>query len=85
MTEADLRLLPTLVRFDQAYYSLFKCNRNRLADMPNLANYVDRLLKVRGIAETVKPRDYVAGYYSIEKCNPSMVIPKGTPLTYRLA
>ena len=36
ITEADWRLFPTLVRFDVAYFSLFKCNRNRIADYPNL-------------------------------------------------
>ncbi len=56
ITEADWRLFPTLVRFDVAYFSLFKCNRNRIADFPNLQNYVRELYAVPGIAETVKPR-----------------------------
>jgi putative glutathione S-transferase len=43
ITEADWRLFPTLVRFDVAYFSLFKCNRNRIADFPNLLNYVREL------------------------------------------
>ncbi len=36
-TEADLRLFPTLVRFDTVYYVLFKCNMRRLADYHNLS------------------------------------------------
>ena len=63
ITEADWRLFPTLVRFDVAYFSLFKCNRNRIADFPNLLNYVRELYAVPGIAATVKPRYYVMGYY----------------------
>ena len=80
ITEADWRLLPTLLRFDVAYFSLFKCNRQRVADYPNLSNYMRELYGVPGVAATVKPRYYVIGYYSIKKLNPTGIIPKGTPL-----
>ena len=83
LTEADWRLFPTLVRFDVAYFSLFKCNRNRIADYPNLRNYVRDLYAVPGIAETVKPRYYVLGYYSIKRLNPTGIIPKGTPVDFQ--
>ena len=83
ITEADWRLFPTLVRFDVAYFSLFKCNRNRIADYPNLLNYMRELYQVPGIAETVKPRYYVMGYYSITRVNPTGIIPKGTPVDFR--
>jgi putative glutathione S-transferase len=83
ITEADWRLFPTLVRFDVAYFSLFKCNRNRIADFPNLQNYMRELYAVPGVAETVKPRYYVMGYYSITRVNPTGVIPKGTPVDFR--
>jgi glutathionyl-hydroquinone reductase len=83
ITEADWRLFPTLVRFDVAYFSLFKCNRNRIADFPNLLNYVRELYAVPGVAETVKPRFYVRGYYSILRVNPTGIIPKGTPVDFR--
>jgi glutathionyl-hydroquinone reductase len=80
ITEADWRLFPTLVRFDVAYFSLFKCNRQRIADYPNLSNYMRELYQVPGIAATVTPRYYVINYYSIAKVNPTMIIPKGTPV-----
>jgi putative glutathione S-transferase len=83
ITEADWRLFPTLVRFDVAYFSLFKCNRNRIADYPNLLNYMRELYAVPGVADTVKPRYYVMGYYSIRRVNPTGIIPKGTPVDYR--
>jgi glutathionyl-hydroquinone reductase len=83
VTEADWRLFPTLVRFDVAYFSLFKCNRNRIADYPNLSNYMRELYQVPGIADTVKPRYYVINYYSIGRVNPTGIIPKGTPVDYR--
>jgi putative glutathione S-transferase len=82
ITEADWRLFPTLVRFDVAYFSVFRCNRQRIADYPNLSRYLRELLAVPGIAATVKPRYYVIGYWSIKKANPSGIIPKGTPAPY---
>jgi len=82
ITEADWRLFPTLVRFDVAYNSLFKCNRQRIADYPNLLNYMRELYQVPGIAATVKARHYVMGYWSIARVNPTGIIPKGTPVDY---
>ena len=80
ITEADWRLFPTLVRFDVAYFSIFKCNRQRIADYQNLSNYMRELYQVPGVAGTVTPRYYVINYYSIPKVNPTMIIPKGTPV-----
>jgi glutathionyl-hydroquinone reductase len=82
ITEADWRLFPTLVRFDVAYFSLFRCNRQRIADYPNLSNYMRELYQLPGIAETVKPRYYVINYWSIARLNPLGIIPKGTPVDF---
>jgi len=81
-TEADWRLFPTLVRFDVAYFSIFRCNRQRIADYPNLSRYLRELYRMPGIAATVKPRYYVIGYWSVKKVNPSGIIPKGAPAPY---
>ena len=81
-TEADWRLFPTLVRFDVAYFSIFRCNRQRIADYPNLSRYLRELYRMPGIAATVKPRYYVIGYWSVRKVNPSGIIPKGAPAPY---
>lgn len=81
-TEADWRLFPTLVRFDVAYFPLFRCNRQRIADYPSLSRYLKDLYALPGIAATVKPRYYVIGYWSIRKVNPSGIIPKGAPAPY---
>ena len=81
-TEADWRLFPTLVRFDPAYFSVFRCNKKRIADYPNLSRYLGELYRVPGIAATVKPRHYVINYYAIRKVNPLGIIPKGTPVDY---
>ena len=64
------------MRFDVAYFSLFKCNRQRIADYPNLSNYMRELYRVPGVAATVKPRYYVINYYSIAKLNPTQNHPK---------
>jgi putative glutathione S-transferase len=82
LTEADWRLFPTLVRFDVAYFSIFKCNRQRIADYPNLSNYMRELYAVPGVAATVKPRYYVLGYWSIAKLNPTGIVPKGAPVNF---
>jgi glutathionyl-hydroquinone reductase len=82
LTEADWRLFPTLARFDVAYNSLFKCNKKRIADYPNLLNYMRELYQVPGVAATVKPRHYVINYWSIARLNPTGIIPKGTPVDY---
>jgi len=81
-TEADWRLFPTLVRFDVAYFSVFRCNRQRIADFPNLSRYLGELYRFPGVAATVKPRYYVIGYWSVNKVNPSGIIPKGAPAPY---
>jgi putative glutathione S-transferase len=82
LTEADWRLLPTLVRFDVAYFPLFKCNRQRIADYHNLSNYMRELCQYPGVMATIKPRQYIANYYSITRLNPSGIVPKGTPVDY---
>jgi putative glutathione S-transferase len=82
ITEADWRLFPTLVRFDVAYFSLFKCNKQRIADYPNLLNYTRELYQIPGVAATVKPRYYVINYWSIKRVNPTGIIPKGAPVDF---
>ena len=80
-TEADWRLFTTLVRFDVAYFSLFKCNRQQLRDFPNLWGYTRDLYSYPGVAQTVKPRLYVQNYYSLW-VNANGIIPKGVPVDF---
>ncbi|MCE2572793.1 glutathione S-transferase family protein [Motilimonas eburnea] len=77
LTESDLRLFVTLIRFDLAYYGLFKCNRNMIKDMPVLHNYMLRVLAIKGIAGTVNIDHIKQGYYSIKALNPNGIVPKG--------
>jgi len=85
LSEADWRLFTTLLRFDAVYHGHFKCNRNRIADMPNLWGYLRELYQYPGIAETVDfdqiKQHY---YYSHAKINPTRIVPKGPPLDFHL-
>jgi glutathionyl-hydroquinone reductase len=82
-TEADLRLFPTLVRFDAVYYSHFKCNLRRIADYHNLSNYLRDIYQMTGIAETVDVAAIKLGYYGgMRNLNPSGIIPLGPELDF---
>jgi glutathionyl-hydroquinone reductase len=77
-TEADLRLFPTLVRFDAVYYGHFKCNLRRLADYHHLSNYLREIYQLPGIAATVDLARIKAGYYQgMRHINPSGIVPVG--------
>ena len=81
MTEADIRLFTTLVRFDAVYFGHFKCNQRRIADYPNLSNYVRDMYQVPEIRETVNFEHIKSHYYhSHETVNPTRIIPKGPEL-----
>jgi len=81
ITEADWRLFTTLVRFDAVYVGHFKCNRNRIADFPNLSGYLRDLYQVPGVAETVSFDHIKQHYYrSHTTINPSGVVPAGPRL-----
>ncbi len=77
LTEADIRLFVTLIRFDAAYHGLFKTNLRRIADYPRLQAYMERILRLPGVAETVNLSHIKAGYYSIKALNPSGIVPAG--------
>ncbi|HHP0512632.1 glutathione S-transferase family protein [Vibrio harveyi] len=81
LTEADWRLFVTLIRFDAVYVGHFKCNKQRIADYPNLQNYLKELYQTPGIDEVTNffhiKRHY---YFSHTMINPSQIIPAGPEL-----
>lgn len=78
VTEADLRLFPTLARFDVAYHYAFKCNIRKLSDYPNLWDYARAFYALPGVGETVRPDIYKQGYFSpSELRNPLGIVPMG--------
>ena len=77
-TEADWRLFPTLVRFDMVYVGHFKCNVRRIADYPNLSNYLRDLFQTPGIAQTINFSHIKQHYYQSQlQVNPAGIVPKG--------
>ena len=78
LTEVDIRLFTTLVRFDAVYHGHFKCNRQKLSEMPVLWAYARDVFQTPGIGETVDFDHIKRHYYAThEKINPTRVVPAG--------
>lgn len=78
LTEADVRLFTTLARFDAVYHGHFKCNRNKLVEMPALWGYARDLFQTPGFGETIDFDQIKTHYYVVHTdINPTQVVPKG--------
>lgn len=78
MTEADIRLFTTLVRFDEVYHGHFKCNQRRIVDYPNLWGFTREMFQLPGVAATVNMEHIKRHYYeSHQTINPTGVVPVG--------
>jgi putative glutathione S-transferase len=78
ITQADIRLWTTLVRFDAVYHNHFKCNRNKLIEMPALWGYARDLFQTPGFGDTIDFNNIKAHYYGVHTgLNPNRIIPKG--------
>ena len=83
VTEADWRLFTTLIRFDAVYVGHFKCNWRRIADYPNLSNYLRELYQAPGVAATVHMDHIKSHYYgSHRQINPTGIVPVGPELDF---
>ncbi len=83
LTEADWRLFTTLLRFDPVYVGHFKCNLRRIADYPQLSNYLRDLYQFPGIAATVDMVHIKRHYYwSHPTINPTRIVPQGPAIDY---
>jgi putative glutathione S-transferase len=81
ITEADVRLFPTLVRFDAVYHGHFKCNRQKLSEMPALWAYTRDLFQTPGFGDTIDFDQIKEHYYVVHRTiNPTGIIPAG-PVT----
>lgn len=84
ITESDIFLYSTLVRFDITYYSMFKANRNKLQDFPNLWNYAKDLYQTKGFGSTTEPesikRAFNLGTMG-ERLNSNGIIPAGPDMS----
>ena len=78
ITEADVRLFTTLARFDAVYHGHFKCNRNKLTEMPVLWAYARDLYQTPGFGENTDFDQIKAHYYRVHTdINPSRIVPQG--------
>ena len=78
LTEADIRLFVTLLRFDEVYAVYFKCNKKRIVDYPNLLNFTRDLYQTPGIKETVNMTHIRTHYYTSHPIwNNFAIIPVG--------
>ena len=78
ITEADVRLFTTLARFDTVYHGHFKCNRQKLSEMPVLWAYARDLFQTPGFGDTIDFPQIKEHYYVVHAdINPTQIIPKG--------
>jgi len=78
LTDSDLRLFATAIRFDAVYFHHFKCNLRMLRDYPSIQAHTKRIFGIPGVADTVDFAQYKRHYYtSHESINPHRVIPVG--------
>lgn len=84
LTEADVRVFTTAVRFDVVYYGHFKCNVRHLWDYPNLWGWLRDIFQMPGVAETVDFDSIKRHYYFSHKfVNPSGIVPAGPSIDLR--
>ncbi len=82
ITEADVRLFTTLARFDPVYHNHFKCNRNKLAEMPVLWAYARDLFQTPGFGDTTDFVHIKRHYYEVHRdINPTGIVPLGPDLS----
>ena len=83
LTEADIRLFPTLIRFDPVYVGHFKCNIRRIIDYPNLWRFTREFYRMPGVQRTINMQHIKQHYYkSHPTINPTGVVPLGPVLQY---
>jgi putative glutathione S-transferase len=86
LTEADVRLFTTLIRFDAVYHTHFKCNRRLIAQFPSLHRLMARVVRLPGVIETVDMEHIRFHYfYAHRHINPTGIIPQGPDVLRQLA
>jgi glutathionyl-hydroquinone reductase len=86
LTEADIRLFTTLVRFDAVYHGHFKCNIRRIVDYPALWRFTRDVYNLKGVAETVNLHHIRHHYYeSHTSINPSGIVPAGPAIDFSIS
>nr|XP_054755121.1 glutathionyl-hydroquinone reductase YqjG-like [Lytechinus pictus] len=83
MTEADIRLFTTLIRFDTVYAHHFKCNKKRIVDYPNLWGFTRDIYQTPGVSETVD-QEHIQKHYQVShnSINPHRIVAIGPDLDF---
>ena len=83
LTEADIRFVPTLLRFDSVYYLHFKCNLKKITEYKNISLYLKKLFANDAISSTTNFEHIKRHYYfSHEHINPNRIIPIGPEILF---
>lgn len=78
LTEADICLFVTLLRFEPVYAILFKCTTRPLCDYPNLSAFLRDVFQIPGVASTCDIVHIKEHYYrSHPELNPRRIVPDG--------
>ena len=84
ISEADICLFTTLIRFDSVYHGHFKCNRKRILDYENLSRWLREVHDLPGVADTIHMDHIVRHYYwSHTSINPTRIVPTGPATIWR--
>ncbi|XP_072178402.1 glutathionyl-hydroquinone reductase YqjG-like [Diadema setosum] len=83
LTEADIRLFTTLIRFDTVYVHHFKCNKKRIVDYPNLWGFTRDIYQTPGVKETVD-QEHIQKHYQLShtSINPLSIVAIGPDLDF---
>ncbi|KAF3488568.1 hypothetical protein F2Q69_00055292 [Brassica cretica] len=86
LTEPDIRLFVTLIRFDEAYTVIFKCSKRLIREYSNLFNYTKDIYQIPGLSSTVKMDHVKQNYYgSFPSINPLGIVAHGPNIDYSLS
>lgn len=83
ITETDIRLFATLIRFDPVYYGHFKCSRHKTSELPNIRGYMQELFQLPGFGDTTDFLEIKQHYYYVHnEINPTRVVPVGPDMSW---
>lgn len=83
ITESDIRLYVTLIRFDPVYYGHFKCSHRKMEQLPNIRGYLQELFQIPGFGDTTDFTEIKEHYYVVHTdINPTQIIPAGPDLDW---
>lgn len=86
LTEPDIRLFVTLIRFDEAYVVIFKCNKRLIREYSNLFNYMKDIYQIPGLSSTVNMDHIKQNYYgSFPSINPLGIVAHGPNIDHSLS